>query len=580
MREARFYLTSLSHHGRRALLSLEFVRRIFLILAFSLPLAAASAPSLLDILNDELQRNFTVLKEKGDPPPYYMDYTVTDDENQSLSATLGTIDSRANEHLRYLDVTVRVGTPQLDNYHAVNGQRGRFTRGEVVPLDDVPDAIRRKVWLETDRTYKLAARRLIEIKSNQEVKVKDADGSADFSSEPPSVYQEPPPPVSNIDQQWMERARKWSAEVADFPDVLYSNVHLSTERLSKYMVSTEGTRLVHGRDFVGLSIVARGKATDGMDLVALEDFQAADLAHLPPSAEIDAAAKRVGQNLAHLAQAPAVEPFVGPAILSGRAAAVFFHEIFGHRIEGHRQKDEAEGQTFTKAVGTAVLPTFLSVVFDPTRRTLDGVDLNGYYTYDDEGVKARPVTVVDNGILKTFLMSRSPIDGVDHSNGHGRRQPGLEIVSRQSNLIVESKKQVSDKQLRDMLIDEIKRQNKPYGLYFDEITGGYTTTQRRGLQAFTVIPLMVYRVFADGRPDELVRGVDIVGTPLSSFAKILATSNKEEVFNGYCGAESGQVPVSASSPAILVSEIEIQKKQHSQDRLPFLGRPIDVGATK
>jgi predicted Zn-dependent protease len=556
------------------------VPRIFLTLIFALPLAAASAPSLLDILGDELQRNFTILKQDGDPPPYYMDYTVTDEESQSLSATLGTVDSRNKERLRYFDITLRVGAPQLDNYHAVNGARGRFTRGEVVPRDDVPDAIRRKVWLDTDRAYKLAAQRLIEIKSNQEVKVKDADSSADFSSEPPAMYQEPPPPIGNIDEQWAERARKWSAQVSDFPDVLYSNVNMSAERLSKYMVSTEGTRLLHGRNFVSLSIVARGKATDGMDLIALQDFQAADLAHLPPPAEIDAAAKRVGHNLTDLVQAPAVEPFVGPAILSGKAAAVFFHEIFGHRIEGHRQKDEAEGQTFTKAVGTAVLPTFLSVVFDPTRRTLDGIDLNGYYTYDDEGVKARPVTVVENGILKTFLMSRSPIDGVDHSNGHGRRQPGLEVVSRQSNLIVESKKQVSEPALRDMLIAEIKRQNKPYGLFFDEITGGYTTTQRRGLQAFTVIPLMVYRVYADGRPDELVRGVDIVGTPLASFAKILATSDKPQVFNGYCGAESGQVPVSASSPAILVSEIEIQKKQHSQDRPPFLGRPIDVGVSQ
>jgi predicted Zn-dependent protease len=547
---------------------------------WALPLAAASAPSLLDILSDELQRNFNILKQKADPPPYYLDYTVTDDERQTLSATLGTIDFHDNQKRRFLDITLRVGTPQLDNYHAIDGKRGQYKQGEMIALDDVPDAIRRKVWLETDRMYKLAARRLIEIKSNQEVKVKAADSSADFSSEPPAVYQEPPPPIGNIDEEWTKRARKWSAEVSDFPDVLYSNVNLLSQRLSKYMVSTDGTRLLHGRNFVSLSIVARGKATDGMDLVALEDYQAADLAHLPPATEIDAAAKRVGQNLANLVQAPAVEPFVGPAILSGRASAVFFHEIFGHRIEGHRQKDETEGQTFTKAVGTAVLPTFLSVVFDPTRKTLDGMDLNGYYTYDDEGVKARPVTVVENGILKTFLTSRSPIDGVDHSNGHGRRQPGLEAESRQSNLIVESKKQVSDQALRQMLIAEIKRQNKPYGLYFDEITGGYTTTQRRGLQAFTVIPLMVYRVFADGRPDELVRGVDIVGTPLSSFAKILATSDKPQVFNGYCGAESGQVPVSAASPAILVSEIEIQKKQHSQDRPPFLGRPIDSGASQ
>src|ERR1700723_736712 len=282
--------------------------RIFLPLvlavSWALPLAAATAPSLLDILNDELQRNFTILKQNADPPPYYMDYTVTDEESQSLSATLGTVESRGKEHLRYLDITLRVGTPQLDNYHSVNGAKGRFTRGDVLTLDDVPDAIRRKVWLDTDRPYKLASRRLIEIKSNQETKVKDADSSADFSSEPPSVYQEPPPAIGTLDEQWAQRARKWSAAAAEFPDVLYSSVSLSVERISKTMVSTEGTRLLHGRDFVNLSIVARGKATDGMDLTALEDFQVADLAHLPPAAEIEAAAKRVGHNIVDLVQAP------------------------------------------------------------------------------------------------------------------------------------------------------------------------------------------------------------------------------------------------------------------------------------
>jgi TldD protein len=547
---------------------------------WALPLAAAPAPSLLDILSDELQRNFTTLKQKADPPPYYMDYTVTDEESQSVTAMMGTLVSQGKNRFRVLDITLRVGAPQLDNYHQVNGQRGRFTRGDVLPLDDVPDAIRRKVWLDTDLTYRLASRRLIEIKSNQETKVKDADSSADFSTEPPAVSQEPPPPLGVLDNEWVKRVRTWSADMAKSSDVLYSSVSLSMERVSKYMVSTDGTRLLHGRDFASLSMTARGKATDGMELRAEEDFQAADLAHLPPQAVLDAAASRVSEKLAKLVQGDAVEPFVGPAILSGRAAAVFFHEIFGHRIEGHRQKDEGEGQTFTKAVGTPVLPSFLSVLFDPTRKTLGNVELNGYYSYDDEGVKARPVTVIDKGVLKTFLMSRSPIQGVDHSNGHGRRQPGLEVVSRQSNLIVESTKQVTEQALREMLVAEIKRQNKPYGLLFDEITGGYTTTQRRGLQAFTVIPLMVYRVYADGRPDQLVRGVDIVGTPLASFSKILATSDTPQVFNGYCGAESGQVPVSASSPALLVSEIEIQKKQHSQDRPPFLGRPVDLGVSQ
>src|SRR5258707_8003590 len=342
---------------------------------------------------------------------------------------------------------------------------------------------------------------------------------------------------------------------------------------AKLLVNPEGTRLLHGRPFANITISARGKAADGMDLGAMEDFQGSDLARLPKPDVIEAAVDKVGSDLTNLLRAPTVEPFVGPAILSGRAAGVFFHEIFGHRVEGHRQKDEGEGQTFTKAIGTAVLPSFLSVVFDPTRKRIDSIDLNGTYSYDDEGVKAAPVTVVENGILKTFLLSRSPIRGFDHSNGHGRRQAGNEVVSRQSNLIVESKNKVSDRTLREMLLTEIQRQKKPYGLYFSQVTGGYTTTARRGLQAFTVIPLVVYRVFPDGRPDELIRGVDIVGTPLASFAKIMATSDRMEVFNGICGTESGDVPVSAIAPAILVSEIEIQQKDHSLDRPPLLVRP-------
>jgi TldD protein len=552
------------------------VRLLILPLVVSLPLAAAS-PSLLDILSEELQRNFTVLKQKGDPPPYYMAYNVTEVESQVISASIGTITSRNSGHERFLDITIRVGSPALDNYHLIKGERARFTPGSVFPLDDVPDAIRRKLWLETDRTYRLASRRLIEIKSNQQDKLQQTDDSGDFSSEPMSVHEELPPRLRPLDEEWQSRLRKWSASLGNNSGLLSSGISLVVERETKYLVSTEGTRLLHGRTFANISISARGKAADGMDVSASEDFQGTDVDRLAKPEVIEAAVNKVGTDLTNLLRAPTVEPYVGPAILSGRAAGVFFHEIFGHRVEGHRQKDEAEGQTFTKAIGTQVLPDFLSVTFDPTRKSVDAIDLNGTYSYDDEGVKARPLTVVENGTLKTFLMSRSPIRDIDHSNGHGRKQAGAEVVSRQSNLIVESKKKVSDQQLREMLLAEIKRQNKPYGLYFEQVTGGYTLTQRRGLQAFTVIPLIVYRVYADGRPDELVRGVDIVGTPLASFAKIMATSDKLAVFNGYCGAESGSVPVSAVSPAVLVSEIEIQKKDHSLDRPPLLGRPTEGG---
>lgn len=552
-----------------------FVRLFFLLASCAF---FASAQSLPQILSEELQRNFAALKAKADPPPYYMSYTVTEEESQGIAASFGVLEGKSAGRSRYLDVTVRVGSPKFDNFHIVRGERPRFTSGSPMPIDDVAVAIRRRLWLDTDRTYRLAAQRLIQIKADAQVKVDEPDQSDDFSIEEPSVHDENVPRLKFSEDDWEKRLRKWSADLAKSPNILNSTVALTTRRETKYMVSTDGTRLQHGRTFVSLMIEAHGKAADGMDLVATNHLQARDFGGLPKPEAIDTAVAKVASDLNALLRAPVVEPFIGPAVLSGGAAGVFFHEIFGHRVEGHRQRDEGEGQTFTKKVGTNVLPDFLSVVFDPTRSRIGSADLNGFYEYDDEGVKARPVTIVDGGILRTFLMSRSPITGFDHSNGHGRREPGREVVSRQSNLIVESKKQVSDARLREMLIEEIKRQNKPYGLYFQQVSSGYTTTQRRGLQAFTVVPLLVYRVYADGKPDELVRGVDIVGTPLASFAKILATSDRPEVFNGYCGAESGQVPVAAVSPAVLVSEIEIQKRDHGQDRPPLLARPDTGGA--
>jgi predicted Zn-dependent protease len=372
---------------------------------------------------------------------------------------------------------------------------------------------------------------------------------------------------------WAQKLRAWSSEFKKHPKILGSGVRFQAQREIRTLVNTDGSAIEQGRDLFRVEIDGVALAPDGMDLRTFDTIEASDPAHLPSDAIVQAKVQTVAAKLDALVSAPPAEPIVCPAILSGRAAAVFFHEIFGHRIEGHRQKDVAEGQTFTKMLGQKVLPDFISVEFDPTQRIYGGTDLNGYYEYDDEGVKARPVRVVEGGVLKTFLLSRSPVGEFDHSNGHGRRQAGFEVVSRQSNLIVESSKRVSDAELRSKLIEEIKRQEKPYGLYFEEVSSGYTTTGRQGLQAFTVVPLVVYRVFADGRPDELIRGVDIVGTPLASFQKILATSDRAEVFNGYCGAESGSIPVSAISPAILVSEIETQKKQNSQRRPPLLPRP-------
>jgi predicted Zn-dependent protease len=532
---------------------------------------------ILNTMNEELQRNFEVLKQKADPPPYFLSYEITDEDTHTVSASLGVLNSTGAAHNRYLDVTVRVGDPKLDNFRRVRGERIDFTSGAAVVVDETPAALKQRIWLETDRIYRAAAERLIKIKTNQQVKAADRDMSNDFSGEESYTHWESPTAVAFDAARWNGSMRELSKDFLQYKDLLSSDVQVSIQSDNRYLVNTEGTKVQHGRGFARVIITASAKAKDGMDVQDFDSFEAADPKDLPSNDVIRAAVRKVGEHVEALLAAKTAEPFVGPAIFSGRASGVFFHEIFGHRIEGHRQKDESEGQTFTKSVGEKILPDFLSVTFDPTIKNVAGVDLNGTYEYDDEGVIAKPVTAVENGVLRNFLMSRSPIDGFDHSNGHGRRQPGLEVVSRQSNLIVTSTRTVSDEKLRQMLIDEVKRQNKPYGLYFEDITGGFTTTQRAGLQAFKVIPVIVYRVYADGRPDELIRGADIVGTPLASFAKIIATSDKQEVFNGYCGAESGSVPVSAVSPAILISEIEIEKKDASQDLLPLLPSPLREG---
>jgi predicted Zn-dependent protease len=556
--------------------------RISALLALSATAFGAAAdkgdPILLDSMNQELQRNYQALKQKAEPAPYFMAYEVSDIDSHEVGATLGVLNSTSNDHNRYLDITVRVGDLKLDNYRRVRGERIQFTSGTPVSIDDDPAALKARMWLETDRVYRAAADRLIRIKTNQQIKAADRDQSADFSPQEAWAHSESTFKASWDETKWSGAVRDWSKEFRAFPDLLSSNVTVSLQNDNRYIVNTEGARVEQGRGFARIVISASGKAKDGMDVSDFRTFEAFEPSGLPSPEKIRAAVKEIGQNVENLIVAPVAEPYVGPAIFSGRASGVFFHEIFGHRIEGHRQKDESEGQTFTQSVGQKILPEFLSVTFDPTRKQAAGIDLNGWYEYDDEGVPGRPVKAVENGILKEFLMSRSPIEGFDHSNGHGRRQPGLEVVSRQSNLIVSSTKAVSDAKLREMLIEEVKKQNKPYGLYFDDITGGFTTTQRAGLQAFSVQPVIVYKVFADGRPDQLLRGTDIVGTPLASFAKIIATSDKTEVFNGYCGAESGSVPVSAVSPAILISEIEIQKKDSGQDLLPLLPSPLKGGS--
>ena len=529
---------------------------------------------LLPAMKAELERSMKTLGSQ-DPPAYYIGYTLTDTERVTVSGSNSALLNSDFNRNRWLEISVRTGSYNLDNTHKVDGkQPPSGGPGTNAPLDDDPEVLRRAIWLETDKQYRAAAEALIKIKTGKEVKVQTEEGQApDFSREKPQVFTGPWVSFSLDRKPWEQRVRDYTAYFRQSTAIINSIVTFTAQAQNVLQLTSEGTQLQFGQIRYRLELFIQGKAGDGMDINRYYNFDWVDPVDAPDDKAVLAAAGQLRKEMEGLVASPLNDPTVGPALLTGRAAAVFFHEVFGHRAEGHRQKDVNEGQTFAKKVDQQILPEFLTVVDDPTSKRLAKQDLLGYYQYDDEGVIAERVTLVDHGVLKNFEMSRSPLKDFPHSNGHGRRQLGVEPVSRQGNLIVESNKAVTNAELRAKLIELIKQQNKPYGLLIDDIAGGFTFTGRGQPQAFQVEPLVVYKVFPDGRPDELVRGVDIVGTPLAALTKIVATGDTPEVFNGYCGAESGYVPVSASAPAILTSELEVQKKQSSTDRPPILPPP-------
>ena len=559
-----------------------------MLLPLSASLAQAGPPDtqpkkspLLATLQTELERSMKTLKTQ-DPPAYYLGYTITDTQRADVSGSNGALLNSAETRDRWLEVTVRAGSYDVDDTHKV-GERQQTSSGpgELVPLDDDPDVLRRIVWLETDDQYRAASEAYIKVKTGREVKVDSAENRApDFSREQPHTYVSAPVSFTLDRKPWEERVRAYTRTFRESAAIINSIVTFTAQAQNVFQVTSEGTQLQFGQIRYRLELFIQGKAPDGMDIDRYYNFDWVDPKDAPDDKAVVAAQTTMRKELEGLVAAPINEPSVGPALLTGRAAAVFFHEVFGHRAEGHRQKDSSEGQTFAKKVDQQILPSFLSIVDDTTMKKLGSQDLLGYYQFDDEGVPAQRVTLVKNGVLKGFEMSRSPLVGFANSNGHGRRQLGATPVSRQGNLLVESSKTMTNAQLRVKLIELIKEQGKPYGLLIDDIAGGFTFTGRGQPQAFQVLPLVVYRVFPDGRPDELVRGVDIVGTPLAALTKIVATGDTPEVFNGYCGAESGSVPVSAASPAILTSELEVQKKESSTDRPPILPPPAhDTQAT-
>lgn len=546
------------------------------------------ATVLTRAMKKELDRSFGKLKDAGDSPLYFLSYRVYDVDEIKLSASYGALNENDQSHRRTLDIEARVGTPQIDNTHKLReNMEATFERmfsnasGIDFSIDNDEDAIRTALWLDTDMVFKAAQRKFAQVTANHAVKVSEEDNSADFTRAKAVVKTETPLTLPVDKKSWEGRLRKLSAIYKEYPEILSSDVELNGDCTQRYIVNTEGSIIQTSDRQARVFTSASALADDGMRVNLYDSVDVLDPAQLPDDKTLEDRIRKLAKAVIELKNAHIAEPYVGPAIIRNRAAGVFFHEILGHRVEGHRQKDEEEGRTFAKKIGERIMPDFVSVYDDPSLTELNGKTLAGYYHFDNEGTEAQKVSIVDHGVLRNFLMGRSPISNFTTSNGHSRAQPGMSPVARQGNLVVESSKKVPYSDLRQMLIDEAKKQGKPYGLIFDEIAGGFAITQTFMPQSFELLPLRVTRVWVDGRPDELLRGVNLVGTPLTSLETIMCAGDDPDTFNGVCGAESGWVPVSASAPSLLVRSLEIAREWKEQSKPPILPPPLfDTASAK
>jgi predicted Zn-dependent protease len=539
--------------------------------------SAADTPSaVISALSHQVEINLPVLQKAPGDQPYFIGYRVAEEEKYQVNGSFGAVTEERYLKERAGMVDVRVGSMKLDNTHNIREGWGYWGSGKFdLPVEDDQAALESVLWWYTDKTFKQAQKGFDAVKANLAVKVEEEDQSDDFSPAPLVVSLSAPARL-DIDQAW------WKQRVIDisklfdgYPDIYKSEVAFAVAAENNHIVNSQGAKISHGRIRCRLHLYISTVAEDGMELYRYEAFDARSADGLPDEMAINATAQKMISELAALRRAPLADPHVGPAIMCNRASAVFFHEILGHRVEGHRQKDVTEGQTFKKKVGQKILPAFISVFDDPSLSTFKGLNLMGDYPYDDEGVAAQRVDIIENGILKNFLMSRSPISGFGVSNGHGRGDIGQAPVSRMGNTIITSQQTMSFAALKKLLIAEVKKQKKPYGLMFTDISGGFTMTSTYMPQSFKVLPVMVYKIYPDGR-EELVRGIDISGTPLTVFSKITATADDYDVFSGFCGAESGYLPVSCVSPSILIREMEVEKRMMEQDKPPLLPQPMEL----
>ena len=529
----------------------------------------AAADEVFGSMEAEMARSLKRLRQDSFGPPYFLAYRLVDSRHYEVGASLGSLLADDLEEYRVAYAEARFGDAKLDNtdlsYQGVNSP---------APLD--PRVLRQTFWTLTDQAYKGAVSGYLEKKAKRSTELV-SEAIDDFSPEPPRRKTDAPSPPALDRARLRGLAVRLSRVFAAYPEVYESNVGVGAWWARRFLVTSEGSRLLSRAEEMPheLRVSAATRANDGMRLENALYVPARTFSELPPEAELARQIRGLAEELTALRAAPVQDAEAAPAILDPEMSGVLFHEALGHKLEGQRQRDPHESQVFRDLVGQAVLPEFLSVFDDPTLKTFKGSPLHGSYEFDSEGSPARRVTLVEKGILRSFLMSRWPVKGFPSTNGHGRADWRSHPTGRMANLIVSADGAVSLDELQKRLLELVRKQGKPHGFLLIGSSGGENPTNRESAQTLEVRPRLVYRVDAKTGERTLVRGVKLVGTPLVVLNRIVGAADDQTAANGFhCGAESGWVPVSQIAPSLLISEVELQRLPEDRARPPILPSPL------
>jgi len=553
------------------------IKNVVLFLGFFLlgiPAYAHSLDSTSSIIfqamEEEMDRSLNRLKIDIFDPPYFVKYQIRHNRHIKIVGSFGSLIRSDNFQNRTLFVDVRIGDSKFDS--STPGSH-RYKADQILPLDDNLYVLKRALWYETDLRYKQAIMNFMK-KKGRFISGIASHETPDYSRghEPVSLLS-PVPDFHPDMEAWNDRIRMASALFKQAPEIEKSKVTLHVDRTVRYYYDSDGNKIRSHAILYQLTLGAKTKADSGSPIHDQETIFFSNREDFPSQQALQEKVHQLISNIRELKKSPKAETFVGPALFSPDAAAVLIHEAVGHRLEGDRLRNASDGKTFIKKIGKKILPPFLTIVDNPQIKRLYDIDLVGHYSYDDEGQKGDKVVLIDHGVLKSFLLSRAPVLEGERTNGHARSDGVKAPMSRMANVIVQSEKRFSPQELKRLLIEQIRLQNKPYGLLIKKLSGGETQTVATNFQVFKGKPVHIYKVYPEDGREELVRGVEFVGTPLSMIGKVIATGDDNTVINGFCGAESGMIPVTSVTPSFLLSEVELQTSQDKPLRRPILPPP-------